>query len=125
MCKFMKELKERKIAGFEELHDYSYKVRIFEPIRINSDLWLSIQASYGHYCRPEKTSDDLHEYTHWEIALFNKNDFLSVSSVMPDFQSLAEIELYFNGSVYPYIPMDLAEELFLALVNKLTENMKG
>lgn len=115
MCKFIKNLVKR---DFGERMDISENCnhRQFEPIRIGSDLWLSIQASYAHYCKPRKTIEDLEEYTHWEIALFTKDDFVNVSYASPEFSSLAELELYFQGSVYPCVPKDLVEELYLALV---------
>jgi hypothetical protein len=117
MCKFIKDLVERK---FDEVQtdNRAYgdnKYRQFEPIRLNSNLWLSIQASYAHYCTPRATIDDLEVYTHWEIAMFNKDEFQSVTDVLPKFPALAEIEEYFEGSVYPYVPKDLVEELYIAL----------
>jgi hypothetical protein len=117
MCKFIKDLVERKFDEYKA-DNRSYgdsKYRQFEPIRINSNLWLSIQASYAHYCSPRATIDDLEGYSHWELALFDKDEFKPVTTVLPDFAALAELELYFEGSVYPYVPKDLVEELYLAL----------
>jgi hypothetical protein len=114
MCKFIKELKERDFG--ERMDSHLSEYRQFEPIRIHDNLWFSIQASYAHYSTPRTTyREDLEIYTHWEIALFDKDEFRSVSDVMPDFPALAEMELYFEGSVYPYVPKDLVEELYLAL----------
>jgi hypothetical protein len=114
MCKFVKELVEKNHD--EPMYvDRKSMVRVFEPIRLNANLWLSIQASYAHYCTPRETILDLEGYSHWEIALFDKDNFVSVTSVLPEFLSLAEIELYFEGQVYPYVPKDLVEELYLAL----------
>ena len=117
MCKFIGDLVERKFDE-NQMDNRAYGdsvYRQFEPIRINANLWLSLQASYAHYCRPRTTIEDLEAYSHWEVALFDKDEFRTVSTVIPDFPSLAELELYFEGSVYPYVPKDLVEELYFAL----------
>lgn len=114
MCRFIKDLTE-KIFDEGMLVERKSMYRQFEPFKLNNDLWLSIQASYAHYSRPRETFNNLENYTHWEMALFTKEEFISVSQVAPDFDSLAELELYFEGSVYPYVPKDLIEELYLYL----------
>lgn len=114
MCKFIKDLVEKDFGERMNLHNLEY--RQFEPIRINPNLWLSIQASYAHYCTPRTTyREDLEIYSHWELALFDKDEFRSVDTVLPSFPALAELQLYFEGQVYPYVPKDLVEELYLAL----------
>jgi hypothetical protein len=112
LCEFIDRL---VIREFESLVERGSIYRQFEPIRINSNLWLNIQASKSHYCNPRKTIKDLEEYTHWEIALFNKDEDLLATEVLHNFRSLAELELYFEGSVYAYVPKDLVEEFYLAL----------
>jgi hypothetical protein len=115
MCKFIKDLKEK---DFGEKCDGGHlsEYRQFETNRINPNLWLSIQASYAHYCTPRTTyRDDLEIYTHWEFALFDKDEFRSVAEVLPEFAALDEIQFYFDGSVYSYVPKDLVEQLYLAL----------
>lgn len=116
MCKFIEDLKE-KIFDEEgySFRDTIHRYRQFDPIKINNNLWLSIQASYAHYSRPRQTISNFEDYSHWEVALFTKEQFISVSQILPDFDSLAELELYFEGSVYPYVPKDLVEELYLSL----------
>ena len=115
MCEFTKVLVEKDFKEESESMDLQdLKYRQFEPIRLSVNLWLSIQASYGHYCTPRVTLKDLDEYTHWEFALFTENDFVRVTEVLPDFPSLAEIELY-EQQVYSFVPTDLLEELYLAL----------
>lgn len=97
-------------------HTLDMSVRLFEPIDIGNNKYFSIQASWGHYCTPRSTLLDLEEYTHWEVAFFEEGgSFLPIESILPNFPSLAEIEHYFEGSVYPYVPKDLVEELYLAL----------
>lgn len=117
MCQFIKALQEKIFDEEYSMRrdDNKLKYRQFEPIKLTNDLWLSIQASYAHYSRPRETFNDLEEYTHWEMAIFTKEDFISASQVVPDFDSLAELELYFEGSVYPYVPKDLIEELYLEI----------
>lgn len=119
---FIKELKER------EFDDEAYLVagrgyRQFEPFRVNPNLWLSIQASYAHYSKPRITNKDLYVYTHWEFALFTKNDFVTVTEVLPNFSSLAEIEIY-EQQVYGFVPTDLVNELYKALFMNELEKLK-
>lgn len=111
---FIKSLVER---DFDDADDFGIHriYRQFEPIRINSNLWFSIQASYAHYSTPRITNKDLYVYSHWEVALFTRNDFVTVTEVLPDFSSLAEIELY-EQQVYAFVPADLVNELYKALM---------
>lgn len=111
---FIKALVEKEIIQNQERVDFGSYLRQFEPIQVREDVWLSIQASYAHYCTPRTTYEDLTIYSHWEIALFNTDDFIRVTDVLPEFRSLAEIELY-EAQVYAYVPVDLVEELYLAL----------
>lgn len=119
MCKFIEALEEEE-RGFVEKYPYysdelSPRVyRQFKAIQINENLWFSIQASYAHYCTPQKTLETLEDYTHWEFALIGESGFLRVTEVLPDFPSLAEIE-YYEAEVYAYVPIDLVEDLYLAL----------
>lgn len=115
--KFLQALVENETSRHlkNRPYDQDYKYRQYKPIQINENLWFSIQASYAHYCTPRTTMEYLEEYTHMEIALFDKDNFVSVSDVLPDFFAKAEIEYYFEGQVYPYVPVDLIESLYLAL----------
>jgi hypothetical protein len=113
LCKFIKDLIEIDL-GTPMYVERDDKYRQFKPIQVAENLWLSIQASYAHYSKPRKTIDK-EEYTHWEIALFTKEEFVQIQFALPEFASLAEIELYFEGSKYPYVPADLVEEIYLAL----------
>ena len=119
MCKFNKVLVEKEVEEKQKeyMDNHGIQHRIFQPIQVAPNLVLSIQASYAHYCTPRETLKDLDNYTHWEFALVGEDDFVSVKSVLPDFPSLAELELYFEGSVYCYVPTDLVDELYIALQN--------
>ena len=91
--------------------------RMFNAIKINEDLWMSIQASYAHYCSPRKTLKDLSEYDSMEFALMDKEgNFVSVKDVLPNFPKFKEIEEY-HETVYAYVPVNLIDELFEALNN--------
>lgn len=115
---------ERNENVIDEVNDFIRKnhdarFRSFKTIRLQPDLWLSIQASCMHFNKPRKTLEDLNEYTHWEVSLFNDRKYLKVTDVLPDFRSLAEIELYNKGvetlNLYANIPTDLVEELYIDL----------
>lgn len=118
MCQFTKVLVEKV---FDEIENYNMdiktdlQIRQFNPIQVAPNLWFSVQASFGHYCTPQQTFSDLDNYSHWEFAIFNEEGFMSVKNILPDFPSLAELDLYFDGSVYAYVPADLVEELYLVL----------
>ena len=109
---FLKALVEQDF-GMERIHN-GRTYRQFAGIMIHDNLWLSIQASFAHYSIPRETIDDLQKYTHWEVALFTRDNFVRVTDVLPEFPSLAEIEHY-ESQVYAYVPADLVEELYLAL----------
>lgn len=91
--------------------------RTFKQIQVGENLYLSIQASYAHHCKPNITMNDLEQYSHWEFALLLEDEFAKVSDVCPKFSSLGEIEMYEN-QVYSYVPSDLVEELYIALKQK-------
>ena len=89
--------------------------RMFEGFKLKDDLWLSVQASYGHYCSPRKTLLNLEDYRSMEFALMDKEgNFTSVSEILPDFPKLEEIEEY-RDTVYAYVPVNLINELYKAL----------
>jgi hypothetical protein len=117
---FIDSLQERNYE--EEVREFlndmrpKMRYRLFEPIRITDNLWLSIQASYAHYSTPSETLYNLKEYTHWEIAIYNENDFVSMFEVLPEFHLINVLQNLFEGSVYPYVPTVLVEEVYLALM---------
>lgn len=85
--------------------------RQFEAIRVNDTIWLSIQASYGHYCSPRKTlSKEL--YTNMELAIFKNDEFAPVSSVTKNEELINKFDEYYEGTVYGYVPVELIEELY-------------
>ena len=58
--------------------------------------FVSIQASRAHYCTPRKTIKT-GEYSFVELGRLNE---------YPE-----KIEEFREGSIYPYVPLDIAEEL--------------
>lgn len=111
MCKFMKALEERKGETYYNMPEF---YRLFTPIEVKNGVWLSIQANGSCHCKPQAICPSLDDYTHWEMALFDGNEFIRVTDILPEFSSLAEIELYEKGT-YTYVPTDLIEELYTAL----------
>lgn len=116
MCRFIKDLIEKNHVTPKEQSDlYATCFRQFAPFQINEDVYISIQASGAHRCTPQRTTHDLESYSHWEFAFIIDERFVRATDVFPEFASLAELELYFQGSAYLYVPKDLVEELYLAL----------
>lgn len=112
---FIKALEEtndstklKNIMPFDE--DMTY--RAFKHIR-KGDVSLSIQASYGHYCTPRKTLNELVNYSSMEFALIRNGEFIRVQDILPDLPRLNEIEEHWD-TVYGYVPVDLIEEIYIA-----------
>ena len=99
-----------------------YAPRLFEPIEIRPQLWLSIQANSLVQCRPRTDFSEISDVTHWELMLFNGHNLIKIADILPDLISLAEIELYANEELYCLVPTDLVQELYDALLaeNKMT-----
>lgn len=103
-----------KVMSFNENTTF----RMFNSIIVKESLWLSLQASYGHYCSPRKTLRDVAEYTSMEFALMDADrNFKSVTEVLPNFSRLKEIEEY-ESTVYGYVPVDLIQDLINELYKK-------
>jgi len=105
-----------KVMSFNENRTY----RQFEAVKINDELYMSIQASYGHYCSPRKTLLDITQYTEMEMAFVGKEGLMSIDKVEPYYSKLGllvrELEEYFDGcSVYAYVPVELINEIYLSL----------
>jgi hypothetical protein len=95
--------------------------RTFAPIGINETHVISVQANAFIECKPQETLDNFEEYTHMQVALLDeKREFVSLKNIYPSFASLAEFETYFDGQVYPCVPVDLIDEVFHELVLKKT-----
>lgn len=83
------------------------KFRLIESVRFREH-WLSIQASYGHYCLPRETLS-IEKYTHFEV-LANIPD--------EDIPKKWLDEYHDSDNVFGYVPKAEIEELIGALNNK-------
>lgn len=94
--------------------------RFFEPIKVRRPrLRLSVQGSYGVYCRPPVTLVDPKDYKAMEIALLGcKERFVFVEEVISDEKLIQELNVYRQDSVYAYVPIPLIERLYEALMKK-------
>ncbi|MCP8969708.1 hypothetical protein [Ectobacillus ponti] len=105
------------IAALQQIGDEGM-YRAFKNFQFGN-VRLSVQASFAHYCTPRVTRDDLSIYSTMEFALLDKNgEFIRVKDVLPDFPLLDEIERHYD-SVYAYVPIELIEALYNALVESM------
>lgn len=86
--------------------------RFCEWIKINDEYCLSIQCGKGKYSIPRENVD-LDEYTHFEIAFIYEGMLSDGHDELLDgFNREEELKEYQEGSVYPYVPKDLIEDLY-------------
>lgn len=112
--KYLYESDESKARG-KRIGDNT--TRTFANVGVNETHVISIQANALIECFPRETLDSLDEYTHMQIALLDGDkEFISITDVLPDFASLAELQTYFDGQIYPRVPVDLIDELFHDLI---------
>lgn len=73
---------------------------------------LSIQASGMHYCRPRLTLP-YKRYEAFEVAICYGDETISASKMFGEGDELArELDEYFGGSVFAYVPTELVERLY-------------
>ncbi len=115
---FISQLRE-KFAGMQVRTPFmseDERFRMFEGIKFKQDIVLSIQASAGHYCSPRKTTY-LQDYEAMEMAIFKGGEFVSLTQLLvPHIEVMKELDEYFEGSVYPYVPVELIERVYHALL---------
>jgi hypothetical protein len=58
--------------------------RLFESVKFCSDIDISIQASYYHYCTPRQTLNDINAYTSWEISFYRPFSVEQTDEVIAD-----------------------------------------
>ena len=86
--------------------------RFCEWININDKYNLSIQCGEGKYSIP-RTNVGLDEYTHFEIAFIYEGTLSdSHDELLEGFDRKEELQKYKEGTVYPYVPKDLIEDLY-------------
>jgi len=79
--------------------------------------YLSIQCNFGLKCTPTETLEDLSKYSTMEVALVDSSGkFIRIKDALPNFNE--EIEECFNGRIYGYVPVEMIEELYQALLLK-------
>lgn len=88
--------------------------RLYNKINFNNCVELSVQASYGHYCNPRKTTH-LNEYNNMELAILKNDEFVTISDVTNDKCLIERLNSCFEGTVYGFVPIELIEELYLTL----------
>jgi hypothetical protein len=120
---FLKCLDELSVSKERRDRNDDDSIRIFQPIDVDNNVRLSIQASEIVSCRPKKTlnMNRLSEYTHMEVAIFKNDSFARLTDICPDFRCLAEFETYKSEELYAFVPVDLIDELFQHLVLKRDE----
>lgn len=93
--------------------------RQFKNIPIKNGYLLSIQGSYAHYCTP-RTTVSKEQYTEMEMAIMTESnrEFVSVWEVCTDNSINNDLEPYFSGEVYGYVPVELLNRLYLHLTQK-------
>ena len=105
----------RNIPRFGSYEDYGF--RMLKPVNLPSDVSLSIQASYGHYCSPRKTLP-VEDYIEMEVAIFKNKEWSSIEKVSTDEVLIAKFNGCSDGAgVYAYVPVELIEELYKELAN--------
>ena len=82
---------------------------------------MSVQGSNGYYCSP-RTTLPIEDYSHMELALFNKEGWLHItrSSVFKAFTRYNELIERADGvnssaTVFGYVPVDLLNDLYVYL----------
>lgn len=116
---FIKALVETEESTFLKNRDRINNKMLFRSFKRfrKGEHFLSIQASFCHYCTPRTTLNDLSLYKTMEFALLWQDRFIRVQDAFPDFPRLVEIEEYYE-TVYSYVPVDLIDDLFHYFITK-------
>ncbi|QFP93470.1 UNVERIFIED_ORG: hypothetical protein Xoosp15_205 [Xanthomonas phage Xoo-sp15] len=115
---FIKELKEEFIGMPIRMPfiDENQRFRRLEGIEFNQDVTLSVQASFHAYCAPRETTY-LQDYESMEMAIIKGGEFVSLTQLLvPHVELMKELDEYFEGEVYPYVPVELIERVYHALL---------
>lgn len=92
------EVAEKSNSGFRLFHRISFN---------NGQYWLSVQASYGHYCTPRKTLKK-EQYTAFEV----------MAEITLEDRPTKWEEYYDCYGVYGYVPREEIEDLIQILAEK-------
>ncbi|MGM0846934.1 MAG: hypothetical protein ACQEUT_18400 [Bacillota bacterium] len=86
----------------------------FNGIEVSGGVRLSIQASFYHYSTPRATLP-VGVYTAMEMAIIKDGRFASASEVSSNPELFGQLDEYFDGSVFGYVPVELIEQLYQEL----------
>lgn len=86
------------------------RFRMFKRIPTKSGYDMSIQCSEFHYCFPQKTIA-LDLYEEFEIATLFENNFV-FPRILNKFKRKLELEPYYDGQIFAFVPKDLVEDLY-------------
>ena len=89
--------------------------RQMHPIPISSNVCMSIQASFGHYCTPKSYKLlPLKTYKTMEIAFIaSSGQFVDFSVIYPTYPRLSELQLHYGDGIYSYVPVDLIQDVYV------------
>jgi hypothetical protein len=129
---FITKLVERNPEQLEEMKKLGVfmseeeRTRILQGI-IFGDFYLSIQASYYHYCQPRLTME-LDMYSSMEMAVIKNVDGKGIWTNLEDdeiFSDFTYVDEFKNrndsNGLYGYLDVQLIEELYQYLKGKFTE----
>lgn len=86
--------------------------RFCEWININNEYCLSIQCGESKYSIPRKNVG-LDQYTHFEIAFIYEGTLSDGHDwLLEGFKRKEELQECREGTIYPYVPKDLIEDLY-------------
>ena len=89
----------------------SIGLRIYNHIKLSDEYRMSIQCSVHHHCNPRKLTGVIH-YDAYEIAFLHKELGFSYPDKLNEFPRKQELDLYYDGTIFSYVPKDLVEELY-------------
>ncbi len=112
MLNFIKAMLKAKVEYKNEM----IGMRIFKRVPTEMGYSLSIQCSEHHYCSPRKLNG-LNSYDTFELATFWEGNFIYPSE-LDNFPRKKELDEYYEGTVFGYVPKDLVEDLYNFMNNK-------
>lgn len=99
----------------ENYRGYNYRDIKPIPIPDHEGFSLSIQASYAHHCAPKQTLP-FDDYLCMEFAIVGYGMLCNVYSFISNDDLRIQLDEYYNGSTYSYVPVELIEELYKELI---------
>jgi hypothetical protein len=89
-------------------------IRIFDALDCKDGKKLSVQASQSHYCEPKATLpvDRLEEYTEWELAMIDGDNWFIPQPEDPVYGKFAY--WWIGDDVVGHVPTEKVQELYEA-----------